>query len=238
MANTSMKELPKSLKLPSSLDIFMRKLTWETTLKTQHYLFLLTITLSTLLSFSSEAQTSTTVVEVEVEAGEKSTSRHDTYLGFTLGNSQGNLGMGATFGKHLSESNVLETTYKMWSDRTVSGLEFDGAARVAYDGFAVGASNKYFYYNSFNIKGGLYYRNSTLDIPAGLILLQNGVASSERDLTDIAGEISLGNHWFGKYWSLSVDWISYTSSIIDINEIQGLSNNGLQLLNFTISLKY
>lgn len=231
-----MKVLPKSLKLPLSFDNLERSLAWKITLKIQHYRFLLTITLSTLLSFSSLAQTSTT--EVAPETGEKSTSRHDAYLGFTLGNSQGNLGMGATFGKHISENNVLETTYKMWSDRTVSGLEFDGAARVAYDGFAVGASNKYFYYNSFNVKGGLYYRNSTLDIPAGLTLLQNGVASSERDLTDIAGEISLGNHWFGKYWSLSVDWISYTSSIIDINKIQGLSNNGLQLLNFTISLKY
>lgn len=194
------------------------------------------IFISALLSASLFAQTSTT--EAPKTETTETSSRHDAYLGFNFGNSHGNLGMGATFGKHLSENNVLETTYKMWRGRNVRGLRLNGAANVVYDGFAVGASNKYFFYNSFNIKGGLYYRNSTLDIPAGLTLFENGVASSNRDLTDVIGEVSVGNHWFGKYWSLSVDWISYTPSLVKINEISGMSNDGFQLLNFTISLKY
>lgn len=176
--------------------------------------------------------TSTSVTELDGEISKSG------YIGANLGGSLGGTGLGLTYGKRLNENNILEFNYKSWSDRDVKGLEFSGAARVVYNGQAVGVSNKYFFYKSFNIKTGVIYRTSTVDIPAGLNVINNGTVISERNISDISGEISLGNQWFGKRWGLAIDWFGYTPTFVELDNIPGFQRSNLQVLNFTLSYSF
>lgn len=159
-------------------------------------------------------------------------------MAFNIGGSSGGFGWGATYGKRINEKNILEANYKSWSNRKVEGLSFSGPARVIYNGFGVGASNKYFFYDSFNIRTGLLYRSSTLDIPQGLDVLVNGKVINEREISEINGEISIGNHWFGENWGFGVDWITYSPTLLQLNEVEGFNNNNLQVLNLTLSYNF
>jgi hypothetical protein len=182
---------------------------------------------------SAFAQDSSSSVTKTIE-GKKTKA----YVGANLGGSLGDTGLGLTYGHRLNENNILEFNYKTWSDRDVKGLEFSGAAKIIYNGQALGITNKYFFFNSFNIKGGFFYRKSTIDIPPGLDMFHKGALVSERTISDISAEFSFGNHWFGENWGFAIDWFGYTPTLVKLDEVPGFERPNLQVLNFTLSYSF
>lgn len=92
----------------------------------------------------------------------------------------------------------------------------DGTGKVSAQlgGFAVYGFGRYFFGNSFNLTGGLGYRDATmnykLEIPAGGILLNGKV-----DIQSIVMPLYIGNRWnfAGSGFTIGCDWIGYLVAI-------------------------
>lgn len=194
----------------------------------------LSLTFFLLLSFSSFAQTSTT----EVGTTKNELSDYNWYIGGNVGAAFGEVAVGYSVGYILNSKNVLELSTKRWRNEPVGNAPATGAARITNDGNVISLANKYFLYNSFHLKGGLFYRDATLNVPAGVQLGSNNSIINERDMTDLGIHAAIGNHWFGKRWSFSVEWIGYSTKIIKINEVSAIDFSNLQLLNLTLAYSF
>lgn len=195
-----------------------------------------TISLIFLFSFTlnSYAQSSTTEIDYSSKL-----SDYEQYLGFNFGSAFGEVGYGVTAGQFLTEKNILELSYKTWNNSEVSGVtNASGAGRLTSNGTAISVSNKYFFYKSFNLNAGAFYRRTSLNVPTGLDLLKNGQPINDREISDLGGFLSLGNHWFGKRWSFAADWISYSPKVVKLKEIDGIQIEDLRLFNFLVSYSF
>ncbi|TNF26663.1 MAG: hypothetical protein EP319_13195 [Deltaproteobacteria bacterium] len=197
-----------------------------------------TLSVLILIALSGQVMAQEALTSVSEEKSETKRSTNKRYLGFSIGNHLGEIGVGFKYGQFLTENNLAELTYTQWTEAE-SGTILNAPGTIKSDGRGISLSNRYFLGNSFNIGSGLYYRDVDLTLPANVKIMDGNKEITERKISDFGGVITLGNHWFGDRWTFNADWVSYIPKFARINDVPGLSYRGeVTILNFTVGLTF
>lgn len=135
------------------------------------------------LSGSLMAQ-ETSVLSSETSLIERSENKR--YLGLSIWNHVGKIGVGFKYGHFLTQSNLADLSFTQWSNAETGSLEnVSGKIKSNVKGFSI--ANKYFLGNSFNIGAGIYYRDVQVTLPNDVKIISQGVEVKDRNFTDIGG---------------------------------------------------
>lgn len=137
-------------------------------------------------------------------------------------------------GHFIDKRNLIQVVYSFHKDRDVSEIK-----EATTTGSMVSITNKYFFKDSFYISGGAYYNKNEINVPQGKILRINGVSLKEPVLENYGVGLSLGNHFFGtKGFSIGIDWIGYSTEVFKVQEIEGIKEGNLTLLNISVGYNF
>ncbi len=196
-----------------------------------------TITVLLLLAFSSQLFAQEATTETTSPAIETKRSANKRYLGLSLGNHLGGVGVGAKYGQFLNNDNLAEVSLLQWKES--EGNTNNSKYSILTNGKGISISNKYFVWHSLNLGAGVFYRQIDFVLPTNMKLIQNGQIVTNRRMEDIGAAITIGNHWFGEEWVFNVDWISYIPSIAKVKEVPGIKLEGdLVFLNLTVGRSF
>lgn len=143
-------------------------------------------------------------------------------IGVDAGPTYGELAFGGHIQYFIKPKNIINLSYYYWTKKNIENLNQTVISKAS----VFELSDKYLFYGTFFIKGGLYYRNLIFaDI--------NSNRPKDRDLGIVTG---IGNQWTGKRWSYSISWLNFALPVTKI--IEEYSYNNVKKFNpieFSIS---
>jgi len=125
-------------------------------------------------------------------------------IGVVAGPTYGELAFGGLIQYFINPKNLINLSYYYWAKKNLQNLNQTVISKAS----VFELSDKYLFYGTFFVKGGLYYRNLIFtDI--------NSNQPKDKDLGIVAG---IGNQWTGKRWSFSVSWLNLALPITKIKD--------------------